>query len=225
MKRTSRKILAACIVALLLAALLYGCGAGESARAPGKAAAPVTAQPEGQTPPPEEAPQEREPAPAAAGPEQAQAETQGEEAEEADSRLTCTVSIRCDTLLSNLDDLDPEKKELVPGDGILLPETAAAFDAGESVFDVLRRETKRAGIHMEYVDTPLYNSAYIEGIGNLYEFDCGEGSGWMYKVNGAFPNCGSGSYALEDGDEVVWLYTCDLGEDIGGGYAAGQQGK
>ncbi|HWQ50714.1 MAG TPA: hypothetical protein VN369_02825, partial [Terriglobales bacterium] len=115
MKRTSRKILiAASIVALLLAAFLWGCGAAERAPAPGKAAAPVTAQPEGQTalpaeaPPAEEAPAEtpqgEAPAPAAARPEQAEAETQGgagEEAEESDSRLTCTVSIRCDTLLSN----------------------------------------------------------------------------------------------------------------------------
>ena len=43
---------------------------------------------------------------------------------------------------------------------------------------------------MEFENTPMYNSAYIEGIHNLYELDCGERSGWMYKVNDWFPNYG-----------------------------------
>ena len=76
-------------------------------------------------------------------------------------------------------------------------------------------------IPMESSWSPLYNSAYIEGIGNLYEFDCGELSGWMYSVNGEFPNYGCSGYTLQDGDVICWVYTCDLGEDVGGGYAAG----
>ena len=32
-------------------------------------------------------------------------------------------------------------------------------------------------IHMESSFTPVYNSAYIEGIHNLYEFDVGKLSG------------------------------------------------
>jgi len=64
----------------------------------------------------------------------------------------------------------------------------------------------------------MYNSYYIEGIGNLYEFDCGPESGWMYKVNGWFPNFGCSSYPLSDGDNIVWCYTCNgLGADVGGG--------
>ena len=146
-----------------------------------------------------------------------------EETEGTDRAYTCTFSIRCDTLLDNMDALDAEKRELVPEDGVVLPAVEATFYEGESVFDVLRRETKRAGIHMEYVDTPIYNSAYIEGIGNLYEFDCGERSGWMYKVNDWFPNYGSSRYVLADKDVVLWVYTCDLGTDVGGDYSAGQQ--
>ena len=37
------------------------------------------------------------------------------------------------------------------------------------MFNVLQREMRKAGIHMEFEDTPMYNSAYIEGINNLYE--------------------------------------------------------
>lgn len=43
----------------------------------------------------------------------------------------------------------------------------------------------------------MYNSAYIEGINNLYEFDCGSLSGWMYKVNEWFPNYGCSRYVLK----------------------------
>ena len=39
------------------------------------------------------------------------------------------------------------------------------------------REMKKAKIHMEFRNTPIYNSAYIMGINNLYEFDVGELSG------------------------------------------------
>ena len=65
------------------------------------------------------------------------------------------------------------------------------------------------------------NSAYVEGINNLYEFDVGSLSGWMYSVNGWFPNYGCSRYALQNGDVVNWVYTCDLGYDVGGGYSTG----
>ena len=74
---------------------------------------------------------------------------------------------------------------------------------------------------MEFENTPMYNSAYIEGIHNLYEFDCGELSGWMYKVNDWFPNYGCSRYQLQDGDVICWEYTCDLGVDVGGFYSTG----
>ena len=99
----------------------------------------------------------------------------------------------------------------------LLPETAVEFTAGETVFDVLLRVTKEHKLHLEYTQSPLYKTVYIEGIGNLYEFDCGALSGWMYSVNGSFPNYGCSLFALQDGDAVCWLYTCDQGQDVGGG--------
>ena len=83
------------------------------------------------------------------------------------------------------------------------------------MFDVLQRVCRAQGIHMESNWTPAYNSAYIEGIGNLYEFDCGNLSGWMYSVNGVWPDYGCSGYTLRDGDTVVWSYTCDLGRDVG----------
>lgn len=133
---------------------------------------------------------------------------------------TCTLSVSCATILEHMDWLDSDKTELVPGDGVLFPATEVTFYEGESVFNVLQRETKKAKLHMEFENTPIYNSAYIEGVGNLYEFDCGELSGWMYKVNGWFPNYGCSRYQLQDGDIVEWVYTCDLGKDVGDDYLA-----
>lgn len=131
------------------------------------------------------------------------------------SQKTCYLSISCATILDNMDDLAEGKEVLVPADGIILPRTEVVFYEGESVFDVLQRETQNRQIHMEHVFTPMYNSAYIEGIGNIYEFDCGSGSGWEYCVNGWFPNYGVSRYAVQQGDEVQLLYTCDLGRDLG----------
>ncbi len=133
-----------------------------------------------------------------------------------DKELTATLAIRCDTILDDISWLDTEKVELVPEDGVIFAEQEVIFYEGESVFNVLLREMKKNKIHFEFVNTPIYNSAYIEGIANIYEFDCGELSGWAYKVNNWFPNYGSSRYGLKDGDKIEWLYTCDLGTDIGG---------
>ena len=134
---------------------------------------------------------------------------------------TCIFSIECSTILNNLKDLDPDKLELVPSNGVILAPTEVTFYEGESVFDVLQRVCKEYGIHMESAWTPIYNSAYIEGIHNLYEFDCGALSGWMYRVDGWYPNYGCSRYQLKEGEKVEWRYTCDLGKDVGCDWLAG----
>ncbi|MGN0178025.1 MAG: DUF4430 domain-containing protein [Monoglobaceae bacterium] len=142
------------------------------------------------------------------------------ETEISDKEMTCTLSVRCDAIFNHISWLDREKRELLPEDGVIFPEQSVKFYDGESVFNLLVREMKRNKIHMEFESTPVYNSAYIEGIGNIYEFDCGELSGWMYRVNGWFPNYGCSRYRLKEGDRVEWVYTCDLGADVGGDYSA-----
>lgn len=186
-------------LALLLALLLTGCGGGRQAT-------PAEGQDRYLTDPvPQGKPQPVEP----------------QNVTVSEATGTCTFSISCAVLLDEPEALDPEKVELVPADGWLMEAEEVTFQQGESVFDVLLRVTREHKLHMEYTNTPIYNSAYIEGIGNLYEFDCGELSGWMYSVNGWFPNYGCSRYQLQDGDEVAWVYTCDLGNDVGGGYAVG----
>lgn len=132
--------------------------------------------------------------------------------------LTCTLSVTCKTVLDNLEFLDPAKKNCIGDNGVIYAKKTVSFEEGETVFDVLNREMKKNGIHMDFSFSPVYNSRYIKGINNLYEFDCGEGSGWMYRVNGVFPNYGCSQYQVEDGDTIEWLYTCDLGVDLGRNY-------
>ncbi len=133
---------------------------------------------------------------------------------EAPAALTCSVSIRCDTILDNLDLLDPEKTELVPADGVLLTQSDVTFEEGESAFDLLKQVCQDEGVHLEFSITPGYGSAYIEGIGNLYEFDCGERSGWLYQVNDQVPDRACSEYLLQANDKVEFLYSCDWGQDL-----------
>lgn len=167
--------------------------------------------------PPAEPVQPTEPQPAVPDPvpPQEQQPTQKE--------LTCSLEIRCDKLVGN-GDLDPDKAELVPEDGSLFAAADVVFYEGESVFNVLQRAMKQNRQHLEFTQTPLYNSAYIEGICNLYAYDAGDLSGWMYSVNGAFPNYGCSQYVVQAGDVIVWHYTCDLGADLGAGDASGNNG-
>lgn len=131
------------------------------------------------------------------------------------------LSILCETILDNMDNLTPGKEEFVPADGVILPMVEVPFYEGETVFEVLNRICELADIQIEYSWTPMYDSYYIEGINHLYEFDCGEQSGWMYKVNEWFPNYGCSSYELSDGDVIVWCYTCvGLGADVGDDWMA-----
>ncbi len=131
-----------------------------------------------------------------------------------EDKHTCTITIDCKTILDNMDDFDDKKIDILPKDGIILKKTEVTYSSGESVFDVLLRETRNRRIHMEYSFTPLYNSSYIEGIANLYEYDCGNLSGWAYKVNGWLPNYGLSRYRISDGDNIEIRYTCDLGADL-----------
>ena len=241
MKQTIKRVLAALLAAGLL--VLYACSAKTAPaqeQAPEQTAAVETApaekpqeaasveetpeKAEGEAQTPEEQPEAEKPAPEEPAEQPTEPEVRApmdeqpaqEQPDAQDTPMTCTISISCATILSNTDELDPEKLELVPEDGWILAPVTVEFTAGQSVFDVLLATVKAQAIHMEYQNTPMYETAYIEGIGNLYEFDCGALSGWMYRVNGWFPNYGCSRYAVQAGDVIEWMYPCDLGSDVGG---------
>lgn len=128
----------------------------------------------------------------------------------------CTLEIRCNTIFDHVENLNPTKIPFVPENGVILEKTEIAFKEGETVFDVLCRICKDAKIQLEYSWTPIYDSYYVEGINQIYEFDCGGQSGWMYQVNGEFPNYGCSGFKVSSDDEITWIYTCEgLGTDVG----------
>ena len=136
---------------------------------------------------------------------------------------TVTISIRCDTILQNYEDLDPALRsdEFVPPDGVILPPTRYVLRPGDTVFDILDRAVRYNRIQMEYQGARenSFGSVYIQGLHYLYEFSCGPLSGWMYRVNGEFPSEGIDSIELHNGDKVEWLFSCDGGADIGMSFA------
>ena len=127
----------------------------------------------------------------------------------------CYISITCKTAIES-GELSGSMLSVLPEDGVILKDYKVEYEEGASVFDVLAKVVKENKIHMEYTGTAKI--PYIEGVANLYEFDCGPLSGWMYQVNGWFPSFNMGQYKIERGDRIEVIYTCDLGEDVGDTY-------
>lgn len=139
-----------------------------------------------------------------------------------DEEFYVTISIDCLTILQNMDNLEKGKEKYV-GDGWILKTTKVKCKKGQTVYDILEQVCKAYSIQMENSYTPLYGSNYIEGIGNLYEFDCGNLSGWMYNVDGWYPNYGCSRYVLKAGEAIQWRYTCNgLGADLGSDFMSGE---
>lgn len=128
--------------------------------------------------------------------------------------FTCTITVECLSIFDHMDEFDPDKLEVLPENGYIIEKTEVGFNEGESVYDVLRRITRERGINMEASYTPVYESSYVEGINNIYEFDCGALSGWTYSVNGKYPNYGCSGYKLEPGDDIIWHYTCEYMSEL-----------
>ena len=127
----------------------------------------------------------------------------------------CTLEIDCSTILKNEKKLSKSAKDRAPSDGIILESTRIQLEDGDTVLNVLLRAAEEKRIEVDYTDMPMFNSCYIEGINGLFEKDCGSASGWMYSVNGEFPQVGANAYTVSAGDEITFIYTCDGGMDIG----------
>ena len=131
------------------------------------------------------------------------------------------ISIRCDTAVDKGMNLDSQWAGIVPSSGTILAKTKVEFQEGDTVFDVLCRIRDTYKIHVSYRGTN--GAQYVDGINNLYEFDGGRWSGWMYCVNDWYPNYGCGQYAVKNGDVIEWNYTCNLGRDLGQDWMASDE--
>ncbi|WP_018758252.1 S-layer homology domain-containing protein [Paenibacillus terrigena] len=99
--------------------------------------------------------------------------------------------------------------------GYVIQQSKVVMQPGDTAWSVLQRELDSRGISYSARWTDKFNSIYVESIAGDGEFDHGSGSGWMYNVNGKYPNYGASLYVLKDGDKLQWRYTTDLGKDLG----------
>ena len=102
---------------------------------------------------------------------------------------------------------------------IIVPEIEIPISDDDTAFSVLNEILTEQKIHFDYAGVSG-NSVYVKAIDNIYEYDYGDLSGWMYSVNDNFPTISSSEYILHDGDIVKWVYTRDLGRDVGDNYYA-----
>ncbi|MDD4171515.1 MAG: DUF4430 domain-containing protein [Syntrophomonas sp.] len=90
----------------------------------------------------------------------------------------------------------------------ILDKTPVSIQEGDSVLSVLIRAGKDHGIPVVFSGSK--KAAYIEGINNVFEFDQGPESGWIYKVNGVQATQSSGAYLVTANDEITWVYVTSL---------------
>lgn len=119
---------------------------------------------------------------------------------------TCTICIKCSNILKHMDKLESGKAKYVPSNGIILSTSTIEFKDGQTVYDVLKRACSAAGIPVSARSSSM--GVYVEGINGLFEFDCGDTSGWMYSVNGNTPGHSCSEHSVKNGDNITWYYTC-----------------
>lgn len=117
-----------------------------------------------------------------------------------------TFSICCDLLPAE------NQHPALPDDGNILPPTALYFEQDDTVLDALQQACRQYQLQVEIDGSGTL--AYVRGIADLYEFDYGELSGWVFLVNGKTASVGCGQVPLADGDRIQWIYSLDLGRDI-----------
>ncbi len=129
-----------------------------------------------------------------------------------------TVLAECSTVLSHMDIIDPavNSPEVVPEDGVIIARCEVSLPEGATAFDALAAAARKQRVRVDYTGSAY--GTYVRGIGYVTEFGFGELSGWMYTVNGEFPDVSVSDRVLGSGDVVEFRYTCDLGRDVGDDY-------
>lgn len=88
----------------------------------------------------------------------------------------------------------------------IVKDSAYIINAGKTtVMDVLKAVLGNAG--KTYVLKA--SGTYIAEIDGLGEFDKGQNSGWMYKVDGKLPDIPANEYKLNGNEKIEWFYTKD----------------
>ena len=94
------------------------------------------------------------------------------------------------------------------GKGDILSDTPIPIYDADTVYDVLIRAAKKYELVIGADGTGSF--AYVKSINGISELQHGDLSGWTYKVNGKQPSVGCGSYVLQDGDSIEFIYTKEM---------------
>lgn len=122
------------------------------------------------------------------------APTPAPEPEPAPAPATITVSVYVDS-----------SRAASFGYASCMASTSVTLQQGASVYDALAATGVSIG----------GSSTYVSSINGLSEFGCGSStSGWLYFVNGVSPGYGPGSYRLNGGESITFVYTLDMGNDL-----------
>ncbi|MDR0424232.1 MAG: S-layer homology domain-containing protein, partial [Clostridiales Family XIII bacterium] len=97
------------------------------------------------------------------------------------------------------------------------PLTRYEMNNNETAYTLLLR----TGLNVKISTQSGYEGVYVVSIDGWGELSDGPSSGWMYSVNGEFTEVSSSLNKLKEGDVVRWVYTRNLGNDVGGGSSTG----
>ena len=96
----------------------------------------------------------------------------------------------------------------------ILPTLIRDLPEGTTAFEVFKQVLAANGY--TYDAKGSYVRAVIAPDGTkVVELSKGQYSGWMYRVNGEFPDTYMGAYELEDGDVIEVLFTADYTKEPG----------
>ncbi len=121
----------------------------------------------------------------------------------ASGKITVYLSVNCANLVkanvSSAADYAP--------DGVILSHKEIVLDPGSTVFDALQQ----GGLVINASNSFL--GSYVSAIQGISEGAAGGGKGgWVYSVNGVFPNYSVSSVTVKHGDEISFHYTVTPGD-------------
>lgn len=122
--------------------------------------------------------------------------------------ICVSVCAECSAALEHIDSIDERvnSADVIPENGIVIERCEVWLSEGDTAYDALTQAAREQRVRVDASET-LYG-AYVSAIGHISEFGFGEMSGWLYCVNGEYPEVSCGSYTLSQGDVVEFHYSC-----------------
>lgn len=91
--------------------------------------------------------------------------------------------------------------------GTILPATKVSIKDGDTILQVLLHAASSHSPKLVVDYTGSGAMAYVQGIDNIYEFDYGAKSGWLFKQNGVSLTKSVGVTNIKAGDRIECYYT------------------